>query len=327
MTTAEAPTLDTLLRVWTFAPVTDGLIAVLIGGYFALVFCHRRAGHDWPAARSACALAAASFMILAANSALAVYGRQLFSAHMVVHLLLIMVVPAFAVWAQPIRLLRDAGGPRTAAAVERLEACSTFRFLTSPWFTAPFYAAVLVLTHLTGFQQAMSQHMWIHHSEQALYVLAGYLLFLPLLGAELTAAPLAPFLRFVVMAFCMGPDTLVGVVLMMTRSPVAPAYAASRDWGPTALADQSLAGAIMWFGGDGLMMVLMLVVAGQWMVSGDRAVGLGPWLDRIRASSLLPDDGYAALDIDEDEAALAAYNARLAELHASTIHPATKGER
>jgi putative membrane protein len=324
VTGGGAPSLTTLLQTWTFTPVTAVLVPVLIG-YFTLVFRHRRAGHGWPVSRCVCAVAAAVFLILASNSALAIYGSQLLSVHMVVHLLLIMVVPAFAVLAQPIRLMGDAGGARAAAMIDRTAASSICRFVTSPWFAAPFYAAVLVLTHLTGFQALVLQHMWIHHGEQALYLLAGYLLLLPLLGAELTVAPLAPFLSFVVMAFCMGPDTLVGVVLMMAGSPLAPAYAASRDWGPTTLADQSLAGAIMWFGGDGLMMVLMLVVAGQWVAAGDRTVGLGAWLDRARAGSLLPDGDDVALDIDDDEGALAAYNARLAALQESTFQHTPKG--
>ncbi len=47
------------------------------------------------------------------NSALAVYGRNLLWVHMIVHLLMIMVVPAFAVWAQPIRLLHSVASSRT----------------------------------------------------------------------------------------------------------------------------------------------------------------------------------------------------------------------
>lgn len=253
------------------------------------------------------------------NSALAAYARELFWVHMVVHLLLIMVVPAMAIWAQPIRLLHDAGGPRVRRAVERAQHSRPMRVLVSPALTVPLYAAVLVLTHLTGFQQAMSQHMWIHNSELALYLLSGYLLLLPIAGDELTPdPPLAPLLRFVILTICMGPDTLVGIVLMLTSSALAPAYAASRDWGPSALADQSTAGAIMWFGGDGLMMVLMIVVGGRWITAGDRAgSSIGPWLDRIRRQAILGVDADSPtdIDIDNDDAALRAYNARLAALH------------
>ena len=136
----------------------------------------------------------------------------------------------------------------------------------------PLYAAVLVLTHLTGFQQAMSQHAWIHNSELVLYLVAGYLLLLPLVGDELTTdPPLGHLLRFVILAICMGPDTLVGIVLMMTSTALAPAYAASRDWGPSAVVDQGMAGAIMWFAGDGLMMILMVVIGGRWIARPRRS--------------------------------------------------------
>jgi putative membrane protein len=226
------------------------------------------------------------------------------------------VVPALLVWAQPIRLLRDAGGPAIRARVDTLRGRRLFRGLISPRITVALYAAVMILTHITGFQQAMSQHMWMHDAELVLYLVAGYLLLLPLVGDELVNEPPMPhLLRFVVLAICMFPDTLVGIVLMMTSTPIAPAYAASRDWGPSALVDQTTAGAIMWFGGDGLMMILMVVAGGRWISGGDAGASLGPWLDRIRRQATLGSDDDGSVDMDDDEAALAAYNARLAALH------------
>ena len=97
---------------------------------------------------------------------------------MIVHLLLITVVPALMVWAQPIRLLHDAGGPGIGARIDHLRRRRPLRTLISPRVTVPLYAAVLVLTHLTGFQQAMSQHAWIHNAELVLYLVVGYLLLL-----------------------------------------------------------------------------------------------------------------------------------------------------
>ncbi len=282
-----------------------------------LVIRLRRAGQSWPVLRTVAAVAAAGILVLVVNSALAVYSHHLFWVHMIVHLLLITVVPALLVWAEPIRLLHDAGGPAIGARIDVVRSSTWFRWLISPRLTVPLYATVLVLTHLTGFQQAMSEHMWIHDGELILYLVAGYLLLLPLLGGELTTdPPLAPLLCFVVVALCMAPDTLVGIVLMMTNSVLAPAYAASRDWGPSALVDQSAAGAIMWFAGDGLMMILMVTIAGRWIADRDGAgASLGPWLDRIRRQTTLGIDGDPSIDLDDDDAALAAYNARLAALY------------
>jgi len=316
------PTGASLLTTWTPSPVADLLIALCVLGYAALVIRLRRSGIRWSSLRMVAAVAAAVLLVLSANSALALYSHHLFWVHMIVHLLLITVVPALLVWAQPIRLVHEAGGPAIRSRVDAVRGGRLFRALLSPRLTIPLYAAVLVLTHLTGFQQAMSQHQWIHDGEMVLYLVAGYLLLLPLVGDELaTVAPLAYLLRFVVLAICMFPDTLVGIVLMMTNTALAPAYAASRDWGPSAVADQNTAGAIMWFGGDGLMMILMVVVAGRWTAGGDRrSVSLGPWLDRIRFQETLGTQDDGSIDLDDDEAALAAYNARLAALHAQSRH-------
>jgi putative copper resistance protein D len=311
----------TWLTTWTSSPVADVLIALALAGYLVLLIRIRRDGRPWPVTRLVAALAAAVLLVLVVNGAPAVYGHHLFWVHMIVHLVLITVVPALLVWAQPIRLLHDAGGPAVGARVDHARRSRLFRWLIAPRFTVPVYAAVLVLTHLTGFQQAMTQQMWIHDSELVLYLVAGYLLLLPLVGDELTTdTPLPHLVRFVIVAICMFPDTLVGIMLMMTSTALAPAYAASRDWGPSALVDQSTAGAIMWFGGDGLMMVLMVVIGGRWIGGGDRAgTSLGPWLDRIRTQATLGADAEDSIDLDDDDAALAAYNARLAAMHRRSV--------
>jgi putative membrane protein len=316
------PTGAAWLTTWTSAPVADLLIALALVGYLVLLIRLRRQRQPWPLLRTVAALAAAAILVLVVNSALAVYSHHLFWVHMIVHLLLITVVPAVLVWAQPIRLLRDGGGSAIGARVDTVRAARLFRGLISPRITVPLYAAVLILTHVTGFQQAMSQHMWIHDTELVIYLVAGYLLLLPLVGDELTTDPPMPhLLRFVVLAICMFPDTLVGIVLMMTSTPIAPAYAASRDWGPSALVDQTTAGAIMWFGGDGLMMILMVVAGGRWIAGGDAGASLGPWLDRVRRQATLGTDDDGSVDMDDDEAALAAYNARLAALHERSTKP------
>ena len=166
------------------------------------------------------------------GSALSVYGRHLLWVHMIVHLILITVVPALAVWAQPIRLPHDLSNARMRRLMQRFGQSRVWRWSITPWFTVPAYVVVLVGTHLTGFQEVMVHHRWLHDLELGVYALSGYLLLLPIVGDELIAWTVAPILRFVILALCMAPDALVGVVLMLTRMPSAPAYSVGRDWGP-----------------------------------------------------------------------------------------------
>nr|WP_181063960.1 hypothetical protein [Nocardia nova] len=62
------------------------------------------------------------------------------------------------------------------------------------------------------------------------------------------------------------------------------------------------------------MMLIMITVAGQWIRVADRDTGLGPWLDGIRHRALLGTTTIDA-DVDHEQAALDAYNARLALLN------------
>lgn len=313
-----APTWASVLTSWTATPIASLLMVAASAGYAVLVVRAVRRGAHWPLWRSLSWALAMLMLVVALNSALAHYSMVLFWAHMIVHLMMIMVIPALLVAAQPIRLLREGTGTRGRSAVDAVVGSRPWRYLTSPALALPLYTAVIVLTHLTGFPQAMLTHMWLHDLELAVYLVSGYLLFLPLVGAELLGRTLAYPLRLGVLALSMGPDTLVGVTLMMTARPLAPAFAQGRPgWGPSPLSDQSAAGAIMWFAGDGLMMILMVIVGLQLIRSGNVMHSLGPWLDGIRRQATLGDSpaGQGVDDIDDEQAALDAYNARLAAMH------------
>lgn len=305
------------------------LAALLVVGYLGAVLRLARSGVRWSVGRTACWLGGVAMLLLAVHSAIAVYGHALLWVHMIWHLMLIMLVPVLLIWGQPIRLVRAATG-RPEPASGRVGGRAA-RWLTAPVLALAFYTAVLVCTHLTGFPEIAATTMWGHQLELGLYVLSGFLLFLPLVGNELTPWPMPHIVRFALLGLAMGADTLVGVALMLTGQPLAPSTALLRpDWGPSLLGDQSASGAIMWVGGDTLMMLLMLVVAAQWSASGSRA-RLGDWLEGARRQALAGIDrehreggneGEAdreavgrSLDVDEDDAALEAYNRMLGELN------------
>ncbi|WP_051342696.1 cytochrome c oxidase assembly protein [Pseudonocardia spinosispora] len=298
--TPLAPNPTSVLMTWTFSPITDLLVVVGTIGYLWLA---GRGGH-WPRTRSLYWLAAMLVAVLAMNSPIAVYADMLFWVHMAQHLLLIMVVPVLLIWARPLELL---GAPKLPG--------------WSGWPVAflVLYTAIVTLAHLTGYQQLSATHGVFRNLELAAFFVSGWLYFLPLVGSEREPWDLPYLLRFVLLAAGMGADTLTGIVLMLTSHTLVPAYAASHPgWGPTPLGDQELAGAIMWFGGDLLMMILMIITAVQWGRAGSDRQGLGNWLESARRSALLGADDRTlgqGVELDSDQRALDAYNATLAALH------------
>jgi putative copper resistance protein D len=300
------------LTTWISAPIVDVLAIVAVTAYLTAVWRRARtATSRWPLHATVSWLAGVAVLLVSMHSSIEVYGHALLWVHMIQHLLLIMVVPILLIWGQPVRLVwgRAPGG-------------RVVRWLTFPVLTVGLYTAVLVGTHLTGFPEAMATQPAVHQLEQVLYLVSGYLLFWPLAGAEASPWNVPHIIRFALLALAMGADTLVGVALMLTGHSLAPDTAMMRPgWGPTLLEDQNLAGAIMWVGGDGLMMLLMLAVVTQWSATGSRA-RLGDWLESARRQSLAKIGSGAdyhtvgaSADVDEDEQARAAYNRMLAELN------------
>ncbi|MGH3621220.1 MAG: hypothetical protein ACRDQ5_05435, partial [Sciscionella sp.] len=83
-------------------------------------------------------------------------------------------------------------------------------------------------------------------------------------------------------------------------------------------------GAIMWVIGDGLMLVIALRVMSRWMNDPAQQNSLGSWLDSARRQSLSSFTGTEQDGEVDDDAALAAYNAKLAAL-AERDHPKPPG--
>ncbi len=283
---------------WTLSPVADVLVLFALVWYLVAA---RRDG-SWPRWRAVCFVAGLAVVVISLDSALGVYGHHVFWMHMVQHLALITVAPALLVLGHPLDLLRR-GGDRGRRAVEALRRNTVVAVLTHPLVAFAAYAAVLVGTHLTGFMAAMPAHPWLGPVEETLYLVSGYLFALPLLAWEpLRWNPPHP-VRMMLVLVSMVVDTFVGIVLMLTSD------------------ETYVGGAIMWFGGDGLMMVIALVIAGRWVADPGHGADTGAFLDAARRSALASygadEDAADVLDsqdVDEDERARLAYNRMLAAL-------------
>ena len=318
-------TWHTALTTWQLALVPDVLAAIAAAVYLAGVVRARRCG-GWPWRRTGSFLAGLAVLVIGLNSSIEVYSDVLFWVHMILHLMLIMAVPVLVVAGHPLTLWKAADAPLLSGRLPR-QVDGAVRWVadavTFPLVALALYAAVLVGTHLTSFMQVMLTHMWVHHAEHVIYLAAGYLYFVTLLGSEPVRWRLSYPLRLFLLFLGMGVDTLVGLILIQTPTEPWPAYAAvHRTWGPGLVEDIHWGGAVMWIGGDGLMIVVMFVVMFGWLASPAAKAGPGSWLEGVRRATLAGSDhGQPAAapisgsaDVDEDSAALDAYNSMLARL-------------
>ena len=299
---APEPAWVDVFTTWEPAWGVDAVLVVLGALYQTGALRHG----GWPVRRTASFVAALAGAVLTWNSGIAVFGHGAFAVHMVMHLMLIMVIPALWVAAHPLELLRHHLRGGAARAVDAALGGRVARAVTFPATVLVVYALVIVLTHLTGFMEAMAGSMALHHGEQALYLAAGLLFFHTAIGVDVLPHRPAYFARFVLMLIAMGVDTLAGIVLMLAPATMFPAYD---------LEGVHLGGAIMWVGGDGLMMLIMVLLGRLWISDPSGRVDFGPWLESARRSAISGQTGDGDdRDLDDDDEALAAYNRMLTRL-------------
>ncbi|HET9966754.1 MAG TPA: cytochrome c oxidase assembly protein [Streptosporangiaceae bacterium] len=258
------------LTAWQFAPLVSVPLGLLAAAYLGgvRIVGRRHPARPWPAGRTVAFLLGLTVIAVATQSAIGVYDDVLFSVHMVQHLLLIMVAPPLLVFSRPITLLLHAARNPLHTRVKRVLRSPAAAALTWPPAVVMLYAAVVAATHLTPLMNLVLENEAVHDAEHALFLAAGYLYFLPVVGSE-PVRRLSEFGRYLLLLATMPVDTLIGLVLMLVPRELFPAYArAGRTWGPSLLADLHQGGLVMLAGGDLIMAVLAGIMAVRFVLAG-----------------------------------------------------------
>jgi putative copper resistance protein D len=237
------------------------LLLLFAAGYLYLTAARRAA--PWPRQCTVFFLSGLVVTFIATQSIIGYYDMVYFSDHMVQHLLLIMVAAPLFALARPLDLAYDAG----STGVRRVLDAQVVRALTHPLFAFALYFVFIPITHLTGLFNLMMEHEWVHHLEQIGFLVVGYLFFRAAFGLE-RGFTLHPGLRLVYVMAAVPVDTFTGLVLdMETRDPF-PRHLMMSPAGTTSaslLNDIHLGGAVMWIGGDALMLLACIPIAVAWV--------------------------------------------------------------
>jgi putative copper resistance protein D len=326
--------LSAAVTQWQFAPVVTGAVAVCLVLYIwgVLRVARRHPGRPWSTWRTAAFLAGLAVVVLATQSGIGVYDDLLFWDHMVQHLMLLMVAPPLLIAGQPVTLLLHASRNPLHTWAKRLVRSRVISFLTWPVFGAVAYAISVMAAHLTAIASLVERNQVAHNAEHALFLIFGYLFYLPILGREPIRWRLSYPVRFVILVLLMPVDTFTGLALGYgsANSPGVPT-GPRPAWAPSPVSDLHVGGAVMWIGGDGIMFALMMIVFLMWSRDDRAAVNGHGFFERARQENLAalvastaghPATANAAAPvaapsrggIDDDEH-LAAYNAYLARLN------------
>jgi cytochrome c oxidase assembly factor CtaG len=211
----------------------------------------------------------------------------LFWDHMVQHLMLIMVAPPLLIVGQPITLLLHASRNPLHTWVKRIVRSRVASFLTWPVFGIAAYAGAVTAAHLTGLATRVETDQTLHNAEHALFLLVGYLFFLPILGREPIRWRLSYPVRFIILVLVMPVDTFTGLVLGYGTAGTPGVPQGPRPaWAPGPVQDLHVGGAVMWIGGDAIMFGLMMLVFLLWTQDERAATSGRGWFEAARRASM-----------------------------------------
>ncbi|MGG5259281.1 cytochrome c oxidase assembly protein [Phycicoccus avicenniae] len=286
---------------WLFVVVAAVAVGLYVAGWLRL----RRRGDAWPVLRVVLWVLGWALFVWATCGAPGIWGRVLFSAHMVMHMVLAMIVPLLLVPAAPVTLALRAmparrdrtWGPREV--LLQVVHSRAMRVLANPVVAAALFFFSLAAFYYTGlFELALTTHTG-HLLMMAHFVLTGYLFVWVMIGIDPGVPRWSPLMLLVILFATVSFHAFFGVALTGSTSLLAPDFFGQINlpWMTDPLGDQHTAGEIAWGIGEAPTLVLAIVVAVQWFRSESRETAR---LDR-------------QADRDGD-AELAAYNARLARL-------------
>jgi putative membrane protein len=289
-----------LWRTWNGDPLVIG--ALLSAGLGYVIGVRRlwstsgggRGLRAWQVASFGAALA---LLALALVSPLDALAGALFSAHMVQHLMLMLVVPPLLVlaspayawlWALPVTPRKRVARLWTSSrALRRLGDCAQ-----RPLVAWTLQAAVLVLWHLPYFYDAAIRSESLHAIQHGSYLGAALLFWSALLepARRLRHAHGAAILY--VFAAAMQGGALGALLTFGTRPWYTSHLESVAAWSLTPIEDQQIAGAIMWVPGGLVYVIGLAALMLLWLRSAGTRVAATE--QRGRAASRRWDGAEAA---------------------------------
>jgi putative membrane protein len=270
---APPPELPGVLLAWSFEPLALSSVALAAVAYlWALRRVRRRhPGSPPPTARTIAFLAGLAALLLALVSPIEAYEGDLFSVHMVQHMLIELVAAPLLLLGAPATLALRAASPsvrRRLLAVLHSRVVAVVSFPLLAWV---LFAAVNWGWHFSALYDQALESPPLHYVQHATFLVAALLFWWPVVGADPSRWRLPHPLRLFYLFLAMPQNSFLGVALMSATTVLYPHYASvERTWGPSPLADQNLGGVVMWVFGDVIFLIAMGAVVASWVRLEDR---------------------------------------------------------
>lgn len=203
---------------------------------------------------------------------IAAYDGTFLTLHMVQHFILITIAPPLLLAGAPMTLwLIASGKTRRRRVIYPVLHAGAFRAFTHPLVGLFLFAAVPILWYVTpAFEESLGNAP-LHFIGYAIFLFAGLHYWWPVVGGNPTRWNLPYPVRLVYLLALIPIHAFLGLLFHEPDNVIYGQLAAiPRAWGPDALLDQQIAGALMFIGGEALGLIALLFVAWQWASHEER---------------------------------------------------------
>lgn len=265
-----SPLLRALLTSWDLRPEILLTLAIL-GGLFTLGWWRirtrsrqNRLAAPW---RLAAYWSGLIILAIALMSGIDILSGQLFFMHMIQHLLLVMIVPPlilltnpfpFLLWGLPPNARRWVGGLFVRDSGFR----NGLKFVTRPQIVWIAFVGLLLMWHDPNLYNLALTSDRAHDLEHLSFFVPGMFFWWNVTGAgPRLHGTLSPLVRIAFVLLAVPPNFLLGAVIGFSTTVIYTFYeSVPRFYGISTLADQQLAGFIMWVPGSMMYIIAALVL-------------------------------------------------------------------
>ena len=262
-----------LWGAWSVDPLLLGSLALAGWAYIRGGRTRREPAADgW---RSWCFAAGLAAVAVALVSPLDALAGALASAHMVQHMLLLLVAAPLLALGSPWRRLQRGSPPalrRTGRRwARRLGGPSALHLLRLPIVVWLAHVAVIWVWHASVPYEMALRYDLVHILEHTSFFVTG-VLFWSLVVAGPRSRLSAGYRILLVFAMAMQ-SVFLSALLTFAENPWYGSYTATTaPWGLDPLADQQLAGVIMWVPAGAVYLLAALALVARWIRDSDRHV-------------------------------------------------------
>lgn len=228
------------------------VLLVTLGLLYAVGVVRQPGTKHWKGRRTLCWYAGLCVAGAALIGPLPVAAHANFVSHMLGHLLLGMLAPILLVLGGPVTLALRALPVERSRQMVRLLGRPPFAVVAHPAIAAVLNVGGLVLLYTTDLYRIMHEHALVYILVHAHVLVAGYLFTAAMTGIDPVANRPSYAYRMVVLVLALGAHSILAKSLY-AHPPVG-----------VPLDQAQMGSMVMYYGGDAVNLVLMIVFCAQW---------------------------------------------------------------